>query len=143
MRVWINQRNDELLFVNNRMCYTTPLDALSLRYNYYRAKTERANFVEQWHKRNPSAEVTFDGQAWPLTRDQAVRMRDFDETYSFWIHSPLSVCPIPTYNIETLQGEILILQIYSRKDKLGRLRAHVRIRERDCEGTPSFLLLDH
>lgn len=142
MRVWINRRNDELLYDDGKKCFTRPLSALHLNYNE-RSKTERANFVERWHKENIGAEVTFDGQPWPWDKNHKVHMRDFERTYSFWIYAPLTRHRIPTYLIETLAGEMLILQIYSRTDKAGRHRAHVRIRERGFDDTPSFLILDH
>lgn len=141
MRAWINRLNTEMLFDQDTFCVTYLADNPNVVHQ--RADgIERANFVEQWIKTNNAAEVTFDGKPWPKAGSEKASLTDFGKTYTFEV---LLQQPgkIPTWRVETPRGELMILEVYSRKNRVGRHRAHVRLRERGAGNVPSFILLDH
>lgn len=141
MRVWINRLNSELLFDHDISCCTYKANEPNVMQD---AKNgiETANFVERWIKTNKAVEVTFDGQPWPDGgRKKYVTMYDFGKPCTFEIHCAQKGT-IPTYRAYTKTGETLFVEIYSRKEKNGCYRSHVRIRELK-DGMPAFIILDH
>lgn len=140
MRAWINQLNTAMLF--DQDTFATVCLADNPNVNHERVDgIERANFVEQWIKTNKAAEVTFDGKPWPKAGSEKAVMQDFGKAFVFEICRGVKA-KTPTFCIDTQRGDHLFLEIYSRTDKQGRCRAHVRIRE-SKDGVPSFILLDH
>ena len=134
MKVWVNRLSTEILFDYGDSCTVrTAADPDVLVDG--RIETDSANFVERWIKTNKAVEALFDGKPWPKHPQKYVRMIDFDKVIEI---APTTMQPdkIPTFMAQTRAGYLAFVQFYVKKDKVGRYRCHVRIRE-ERNGVPA------